>query len=293
MRFLSFLLPWLPLAASFSHPGLLVTESDLTRLKGKLSARLNPWQACWDSFVSMAPANIPYHPQAVSSVDRDAVGSSDANANLLWQDAAAAFALAIRWKIEGNTSYADAAAAILTSWSDKLVSIGSNDDQYLVAGLQGHQLANAGELLRDYAPFKDNGLAAFQRMMVDVFLTKNVFFLEHLAGSEHNVKHFFANWELAQVASALAIGVLTDNSTIWDFAVGYFKNGTGNGAINNAVTNIVEEPGTGTPLGQGQEEGRDQGHSSLDYALLGVIGQQAWNQGEDLFAYNNSRILLG
>lgn len=69
----------------------------------------------------------------------------------------------------------------------------------------------------------------------------------------------------------MAIGVLTDNTTTWDFAVDYFKNGTGNGAINNAVTNIVAEPGTIIPIGQGQEEGRDQGHSALDYALLGVI----------------------
>jgi hypothetical protein len=237
----------------------------------------------------MPPANIPYTPQAVSSVDRD----NEANADLLWQDAAAAFTLALRWKVEGNTSYADAATAILTSWSEKLISIGTNDDQYLVAGLQGHQLANAGELLRDYIPFRENGLDKFRTMMVHVFLAKNIYFLEHRDGSEHNVKHFFANWELAQVASILAIGVLTDNTTTWNFAVDYFKNGTGNGAINNAITNIVQEPGTGNPLGQGQEEGRDQGHSALDFALLGVIGQQAWNQGEDLFAYNNSRILLG
>lgn len=283
------LLPLLPLVSSFSHPGLLVAESDLIRLRGKLSAQLDPWQACWNKLVSMSPANIPYIPQAVSSVDRD----NEANADLLWQDAAAAFTLALRWKVEGNTSYADAAADILTSWSEKLISIGTNDDQFLVAGLQGHQLANAGELLRDYIPFRENGLDNFRTMMVDVFLAKNIYFLEHRDGSEHNVKHFFANWELAQVASILAIGVLTDNSTTWNFAVDYFKSGTGNGAINNAVTNIVEEPGTGNPLGQGQEEGRDQGHSALDFALLGVIGQQAWNQGADLFAYNNSRILLG
>ncbi|OOQ86272.1 exopolysaccharide inner membrane protein [Penicillium brasilianum] len=289
MKALQFLLPLLPLASSFSHPGLLVAESDLTRLRGKLSAQLDPWQACWNKLVSTSPANVPYTAQAVSSVDRD----NEANADLLWQDAAAAFALALRWKVEGNTSYADAAADILTSWSKELTSIGTNDDQYLVAGLQGHQLANAGELLRDYTPFRENGLDTFRTMMVDVFLAKNIYFLEHREGSEHNVKHFFANWELAQVASVLAIGVLTDNTTTWNFAVDYFKNGTGNGAINNAITNIVEEPGTGNSLGQGQEAGRDQGHSALDFALLGIIGQQAWNQGEDLFAYNNSRILLG
>lgn len=283
----------LPLTHCFTHPGLLVSGTDLVRLQQKVDAQLDPWTSCWDRLTKMASANVPYKPQAVSSVDRDKVGSTGGNAYLLWQDAAAAFALALRWKVEGNTSYADAAANILTSWAETLTSIGSNDDQYLVAGLQGHELANAGELLRDYAPFREKGLDKFNAMMVDVFLAKNIYFLEHRDGSEHNVKHFFANWELSQVASAMAIGVLTDNQTTWDFAVDYFKTGTGNGAINNAVTNIVEEPGTGNPLGQGQEEGRDQGHSALDFALLGVIGQQAWNQGEDLFAYNDSRILLG
>lgn len=33
-----------------------------------------------------------------------------------------------------------------------------------------------------------------------------------------------------------------------------------------------------------QESDRDQGHSLLCIALLGVIGQQDWNQGVDLFS---------
>jgi hypothetical protein len=33
------------------------------------------------------------------------------------------------------------------------------------------------------------------------------------------------------------------------FAVNYFKTGDGTGAINNAITNIIEEPGTGAFLG--------------------------------------------
>lgn len=91
----------------------------------------------------------------------------------------------------------------------------------------------------------------------------------------------------------MAMGVLTENQTVWDFAVDYFKQGDGTGAINNAISNIVEEPGTGTPLGQGQESGRDQGHSALNIQLLAAIGQQAWNQGEDLFGFHDSRILRG
>lgn len=283
-----------PLVSGFTHPGLLVTSNDINRIKQKLDAHKDPWLASWRQLISMKSASASYTNNAVSSVDRDTQGSTPPNADRLWHDAGAAFALALRWKISGDTSYADTAVNILTAWSDKLYSIGANDDQYLVAGLQGHELANVGELLRDYPPFvSGGGQAKFLNMMTSLFLEKNLFFLNHRDGSEHIVKHFFANWELANLASAMAISVLTDNQTAWEYSIDYFKNGAGNGAINNAVTNIVLEPETGNPLGQGQEEGRDQGHSALDFQLLGVIGQQAWNQGEDLFAYNNSRILLG
>jgi len=123
--------------------------------------------------------------------------------------------------------------------------------------------------------------------------SENMFFLNHEAGSEHNPKHFFANWELCNMASVMAFGVLTENQTLFDFSVEYFKTGIGNGAINNAISNLVQEPGTGKVIGQPQESGRDQGHTGLDFQLLGVIAQQAWNQGVDLYSYNSSRILLG
>lgn len=88
-------------------------------------------------------------------------------------------------------------------------------------------------------------------MMLDIFLPMNVNFIDHILPSEHNVKHFFANWELCNLTSIMAISVLTDNKTIRNFAVDYFKNGDGNSAIDNAVSNIIEEPDTAKPLGQG------------------------------------------
>ncbi|KAJ3548067.1 hypothetical protein NM208_g1192 [Fusarium decemcellulare] len=201
------LLSFISVVFAFTHPGLLVTDADISRIKTKLAAKKEPWQSSWDKLTSIPFSEADYEPNAVSQIFRSE------NGELLWHDAAAAFNLALRWKINRRRP--------------------------------------------------------------------------------HNVKHFFANWELCNIASALAVAVLTDNQTVWDFAVDYFKHGEGNGGINNAITNIVDEPGTGKPLGQGQEAGRDQGHSAMNYQLLGVIGQQAWNQGEDLFAYNESRILLG
>ncbi|TGO52205.1 hypothetical protein BOTNAR_0331g00010 [Botryotinia narcissicola] len=280
---------------AFVHPGLLVSETDITRIKSKLTQKLDPWQSSWDKLTSISYGQSNYTNNAVARVYRDATADITANAELLWHDAAAAFALGLRWKIEGDAQYAEAAAAILTAWGEKLENFDDEgmDDQYLTTGLQGHELVNAAELIRDYAPFAESGLATFTAMFERTFLAKNLYFLNHSAGSEHNVKHFFANWELCNMASVMAFGVFTDNSTLFDYAIDYFKTGSGNGGINNCISNLVTEPETGKIMGQPQEAGRDQGHTGLDFQLLGVLAQQAWNQGEDLYGFNNSKILLG
>jgi hypothetical protein len=280
--------------SAFSHPALLVTNADIARIKTRLTARADPWQASWEKLVSLKYSQATYVNQAVTRVHRGEYNGAASNAALLWHDVAAAFNLGLRWKIEGNASCAEAASNILGAWGRTLKNLDDTDDQYLLAGLQGSELVNAAELLRDYPSFESSGNAeAFKKMFQEVFVTKNIFFLNHQAPSEHNVKHFHANWELCNMASAMAFGVYTDNTTLFDYVIDYFKNGDGNGAINNAFTNLVEEPGSGVIMAQPQEAGRDQGHTALDFQLLGVIAQQAWNQGVDLYAYNNSRILLG
>src|SRR5581483_6973109 len=69
-------------------------------------------------------------------------------------------------------------------------------------------------------------------------------------------------------------------------AITYFKSGIGNGNIDRTVF-VVYSNG----LGQGQEEGRDQGHSGLDVSLLGAFCHMAFNQGDDLFGYESNKVL--
>jgi hypothetical protein len=86
----------------------------------------------------------------------------------------------------------------------------------------------------------------------------------------------------------LAIGVYCDDRAKYDEAVEYFKNGRGTGAIRNAVPFI--HPGG---LGQWQESGRDQAHVMGGMGLMMEMCQVAWNQGLDLFGYDNNRLLAG
>lgn len=75
----------------------------------------------------------------------------------------------------------------------------------------------------------------------------------------------------------MAIGIFNDNRTMYNYAVDYFKNGLPGGSFTNgalpffSIANFTEE-GSGKILMRGQEAGRDQAHTLLDFSLLGVIG---------------------
>jgi hypothetical protein len=160
----------------------------------------------------------------------------------------------------------------------------------LEAGIQGYQFANAAELMRDYPGWASADFAAFQNMMLTVFYplqaAQGATLYPGIADlSGQNVVKY-ANWELATMAMILAVGVLCDNQTVFDQAINYFKTGKGNGAIDRLVVQL--HPGN---LGQAQESGRDQGHNTLCMAHLGSICEMAWNQGVDLYGYNNNRAL--
>jgi hypothetical protein len=128
-------------------------------------------------------------------------------------------------------------------------------------------------------------------MLNDIFATMNSLFLANHNGQ--NYYHYYANWDLCNLASLIAIGIFTDNKTMFDDAVNYVKTGPSNGALPVFSIANFTEPGSGKILMQGQEAGRDQGHSTLDFTLLGVVAQQAYNQGVDLFATYKNEILNG
>src|SRR5690606_30690247 len=98
--------------------------------------------------------------------------------------------------------------------------------------------------------------------------------------------HFWANWDMANLAGMLAVGVFADRGDIYEEALEYLHSGVGNGALENMV--FFLHP---AKMGQYQESGRDQGHSNLGVTLMGVIAKQAWNQGDDLFAWEEHRLL--
>lgn len=265
------------------HPGMLHTEADFTRMRDKVNASAQPWKGSWDLLAASTNSQSTWGPRPTATVVRGGTGD---NVALLYNDVHAAYQNALRWKITGDVAHANKAIEIMNVWSSTLTSIGGNADRFLAAGLQGYQFANAAEIMRTYPGWATADFNRFKNMMLTVFYPMNNDFLTNHNGA--NIQNYWANWDLCNMASVLAIGILCDDQAKIDQAVNYFKTGAGNGSINNAVP-ILHSP----TLGQWQEAGRDQAHSTMGIGLMAAICEMAWNQGIDLYGWNNNRFLAG
>ena len=270
----------------FLHPGLLHSDADFARMKAKVDAGAEPWLSGWQKLTANAHAQLTWTARPAAMIYRGADGTHPENYGQLYNDAAAAYALAVRWKVSGDARYADKAVAVLNGWAAVLVGISGTSDKFLAAGLYGYQLANAAEILRSYTGWSADDFARFKTMMLTVFYPMNHDFLVSHNGA--CISHYWANWDLCNMDAVLAIGVLADDRAIYDEAVTYFKTGAGNGAIDHAVVTIQLGD-----LGQWQESGRDQGHNTLGIGLMGAFCEMAWKQGDDLYGYEDNRFLAG
>ncbi|MET3496158.1 LamG-like jellyroll fold domain-containing protein [Variovorax boronicumulans] len=272
-----------PQARKFVHPGLLHTESDFERMRQKVKDQAQPWLSGWNALTSNGRAQLGAKPRPLATVIRGGDGQNFAQ---MYIDIARAYQLALRWKVSQDARYADLAVVFLNEWSSTLTSLTGNADRFLAGGIYGYQFANAAEIMRTYSGWAAEDFARFQDMMLKLFYPLNQSFLR-----DHNdaqITNYWANWDQCAMASMLAIGVLCDRQDIYDQAIGYYKTGQGNGAGLQAVYEV--HPGN---LGQWQESGRDQGHCTLGIGLAGAFCEMAWNQGDDIYGYENNRFLAG
>ncbi len=267
--------------SAFAHPGLLHTRADLTRMAAKVKAGAAPCTAGFARLTANRHAQSDWTPNPQTTVYRGE--GSPQNYATLYNDIHAAYQNGLRHHVSGDSAYADTAVAILNAWSAKLTSLEGSADRFLAAGLYGYQFANAAELVRDHPDFD---LSRFQEMLTKVFAPLSDDFLVRHNGAV--VTNYWTNWDLTAMACVLATGILCDDRSQVTRAIDYFKHGDGLGAIRNAIP-VVHDDG----LAEWLEAGRDQGHALLGVGLMGTFCEMAWNQGYDLYGYDDSRFLKG
>ncbi|MEY9991652.1 hypothetical protein ABIE67_003684 [Streptomyces sp. V4I8] len=268
-------------AGAYAHPGLLHTGADLGRMAAKVKAGAAPYAAGFAKLTANRHAQSGWTANPQEIVYRGA--GSPQNYGILYNDVHAAYQNALRHHVSGDSAHADTAVAILNAWSAKLTSVQGSADRFLAAGLYGYQIANAAELVRDHPDFE---LGRFQEMLSTSFASLSDDFLVRHNGAV--VSNYWTNWDLAAMACVLATGIFCDDKAQVDRAVEYFKHGEGLGSIRHAIP-VVHDDG----LAEWLEAGRDQGHALLGVGLMGTFCEMAWNQGIDLYGYDDDRFLKG
>lgn len=266
------------MAQTFVHPGGLHTQTDLDRMKTKVAAGAHPWIDSWNELIVHPKAQNTYMPAAQANM-----GVSRQRASA---DAVAAYLNALRWYISGDTSYANCSRRILNAWSSAVNQIPSGNDIPGLMGIATYEFAVAAEVLRLYDGWSPEEFNRFKNMMI-TYLYPNC----HDFLTRHNnscITHYWANWDICNITAILSIGVLCDDTAKFNEAITYLKSGAGNGNITKAIPFVY--PGG---LAQWQETGRDQEHALLGVGMLATFCQIAWNQGQDLYAYDNNRLLAG
>jgi len=195
-------------------------------------------------------------------------------------DAAAAYQTALLWKLTGDKKYAEISVNVMNAWAKTCKGITSNDaNQMLAAGAQGYTFAIAAEIMRTYDGWASADFSKFKEWIVNVFKSKNEQFLKYhwYQGTTDCILHYWSNWDLVNLCSYFAIGVLTEDNDMINYVVNYFHNGGGNGSLKNLIQATFDDPlGTGEKISQDQESGRDQGHAMMSVAVTANLCQMAY-----------------
>jgi fibronectin type 3 domain-containing protein len=271
--------------APFTHPGALHTQADFDRMKAKIAANAEPWISDYNILVNSPWAQTWWPAYDVDYIVR---GSSGNNYTRSQQDAQAIYELALRWKLTGDASYADHAVAIANVWSG-LLGVTGDTNQSLAAGICGYLFATGGEILSTYSGWAAADKQAYKDMMLRVFYPSNLDFLWRHHDTFWRTggnTHYRLNWDADNIASMAAIGILCDNRAVYQQALDFFKYGPGNGRVERAAW-YIHPDGTA----QTEESGRDQAHNLGGWYAFALLCQMAWNQGDDLFGYDNNRVL--
>ena len=287
-----------PSSYQLNHPCALVTSADIDRVKNQiaLASPSDPVYVSYTNFCKSPYAQAgrkAFPVEIIIRGDATGIGEGKENYGLISEDAASAYQLALRWRLTGETKYADDAVRILNAWVDVCKKIDAKDNnQYLCAGFQGYTLGNAGELLRDYEGWEHTEQNDFKTWLRNVWIAKNEWFIDNHGGSGVCDLHYWSNWELANLASMLAIGIYLEDYALITKVYRNFREGKGSGCINNIVPfDPISDPDGHGMIAQSMESGRDQGHATLVASMSAELCKMAWNIGRDFWGMNDNRML--
>ena len=212
----------------FTHPGVLVSGADLTAIRAAVAAKDGPKYVAYQKAVASPFGNPSYVPRGppkdgtivCGSYSKPDFGCSDES-----RDTSTAYVQALLWAIDGNTTYAANAVAILNLYADNLKAYGLVNgtkafNAPLQAGWSGMMFSKVAELLAHAtggAGGKPSGWTKAEQAKLATMLT-DVTIPWIYGGSGAN-----GNWELSMLDALAGIAVFTENATMFEHALDFWR----------------------------------------------------------------------
>ncbi len=310
--------------AGFIHPGITHKLSDLDRMKYMVEAQVDPWYASYLEMALDGKSSYDYEVQGDPSFTE--LGRDDGTNYSEWNsDIRAAYYNAVRWYITGDSRHAEKSIEIFNAWTN-LTSVTSGGTDSLSGGV-GYIMIEAAEIIKNtYDGWSDTDRQHFEDMLVypgysttaepsgdttfywmayqgdagrhgnqglsgwrtvmamGIFLDNRIMYdraLRHLQGQPHRSD------DLAYPSGPRTRGALISSTDYYDS----YKTTAGTAiedyGFNGVMTNYI------WTNGQCQESSRDQQHVFFGLGLICSMAEMAWNQGDDVYSYEDDRLLLG
>ncbi|MFD9125453.1 alginate lyase family protein [Kitasatospora sp. NPDC059571] len=275
--------------AAFTHPGVLVSRSQLDFVRGRVQAGAQPWKAAYDQLHTSAYDSLGRTPKPRAVVECGSYSNPNYGCTDEREDALAAYTLALDWYITRDSRYAAKAIQIMDAWSGTLKDH-TNSNAPLQSAWSASTWPRAAEIIRyTYGGWPADRVDRFKTMLRNVYLPKVV------NGSQSN-----GNWELSMTEATIGIGVFLDDRTVYDKAVATFRGRvpaylylTSDGPLPRTA------PGSGLTTrdkivsywqgqttfvdGLTQETCRDLTHTGYGLSAIAHVAETSRIQGQDLY----------
>ncbi|WIA35436.1 hypothetical protein OEZ86_003877 [Tetradesmus obliquus] len=253
----------------FVHPGTLMGPAEVQLLQQRASgaaAADDTWRQALQALQASTP--LAYNHHALKDFQCEWEGPKVGHEELVEKDGVMVYQQAVMWLVSGDERYAANAAGIIDAWATTNKRFcGKNAP--LEAGWAIASFARAAELLKHSWPgWAGSGVEGRFMGWVDALLLPQL---------DHEMLHRLplANWQTTVAECKAQLATLTGRRRLWDEALAWWHK------VFDAYVK---------PCGECGETQRDLFHSQFGLGGLIQLAEMAWQQGLDLYCYQNSRL---
>jgi hypothetical protein len=196
--------------ATFTHPGVGVSRSQLDFVRAKVQAGAQPWTNAFNQAKNSSYASLTRTPKPRAVVECGPYSNPNNGCTDEREDAIAAYTDAMLWYLTRDDRYAQKAIQLMDAWS-ATIQDHTNSNAPLQTAWAASSWPKAAEIIKHvYGNWPNAGRFAT--------VLRNVYLPEIINGSNSN-----GNWELSMTEAIQGIGVFLEDKTVYDKAIALYR----------------------------------------------------------------------